>query len=68
MKMKRMIAMSVIACLLPVLTGCWYLAAGGAGAVAGYELKKEGYEVQSPITKGKDKKGTSTEPAKSNTK
>ena len=41
---------------LPLLSGCWMLAAAGAGAYGGYQMKKEGYTVQNPITKEEDKK------------
>jgi len=66
MEIRRTITLIAAVSLLSVLTGCWYLVAGGAGAVGGYELKKEGYEVQSPITK--EKKAPAKEPAKSTTK
>jgi osmotically-inducible protein OsmY len=56
MKLNRMIAGVIVAFAIPYLSGCWYAAAGGAGAVGGYELKKKGYDVQSPITKEKGKK------------
>ncbi|TRZ76730.1 MAG: hypothetical protein D4R93_02790 [Deltaproteobacteria bacterium] len=56
MKLKRMIAGVIFAFAIPYLSGCWYAAAAGAGAAGGYEMKKEGYGVQSPITKEKEKK------------
>jgi hypothetical protein len=37
--------------LTPALSGCWLLAAGGAGAYGGYKAKQEGYELRSPVTK-----------------
>jgi hypothetical protein len=51
-----MIAGVIFVFAIPYLSGCWYAAAAGAGAVGGYEAKKEGYGVQSPITKEKGKK------------
>lgn len=42
--------------LTPLLSGCWLLAVGGAGAYGGYKAKEEGYEIQSPITKKKKDK------------
>jgi hypothetical protein len=59
MKLNRMIAGITIAFAIPYLSGCWFAAAAGAGAVGGYEAKKEGYGVQSPITKEKGKKESS---------
>ncbi|MGO9137768.1 MAG: hypothetical protein ACLP9S_12485 [Syntrophales bacterium] len=44
-----------------VSIGCWYAAAAGAGAAGGYELKEEGYKVQSPVTKEKTKKDAKKE-------
>jgi hypothetical protein len=40
----------ILALLLPALSGCWYVAAAGAGAAVGYYASKEGYGVQSPVT------------------
>ena len=39
--------------VVPVLSGCWLLAVGGAGAYGGYKAKEAGYGVQNPITKEK---------------
>jgi hypothetical protein len=36
--------------LLPALSGCWYVAAAGAGAAAGYYASQKGYKAQSPVT------------------
>lgn len=56
--MKRKQILSIIVCLMsmPLLSGCWMLAAAGAGAYGGYQMKKEGYTVQNPVTKEEDKK------------
>jgi hypothetical protein len=45
----------VILLIIPVLSGCWLLAAGGAGAYGGYKAKEAGYGVQNPITKDEEK-------------
>lgn len=39
--------------MVPALSGCWLLAAGGAGAYGGYKAKEEGYTLQNPVTKEK---------------
>ncbi|MEO8991696.1 MAG: hypothetical protein ABI271_01900 [Nitrosospira sp.] len=39
--------------VFPALSGCWYVAAGGAGAYGGYKMKQKGYTLQNPITKEK---------------
>lgn len=56
MKRKQILSAIVFLMILPLLSGCWMLAAGGAGAYGGYQMKKEGYTVQNPITKEEDKK------------
>ncbi|SEG18057.1 hypothetical protein [Nitrosomonas ureae] len=38
---------------LSLLSGCWTLAAVGAGAYGGYKMKEHGYTLQNPITKEK---------------
>lgn len=45
----------VILIVIPVLSGCWMLAAGGGGAYGGYKAKEEGYELRSPVTKEEEK-------------
>ncbi|MBS0485327.1 MAG: hypothetical protein JSS06_08990 [Proteobacteria bacterium] len=58
MKAKLLQCM-VILLMIPMLSGCWLLAAGGAGAYGGYKAKEEGYGLQNPITKEKkDNKAT----------
>ncbi len=59
MKLNRMIAGITIAFAIPYLSGCWFAAGAGAGAAGEYELKKKGYDIQSPITKEKGKKESS---------
>jgi predicted small secreted protein len=53
MKMKRTILIVVLLAVVPALSGCWYVVAGGAGAYGGYKMKQKGYTLQSPITKEK---------------
>ncbi len=65
MKLKRMIAGFIFVFAIPYFSVCWYAAAAGAGAAGGYELKKEGYKVQSPVTKEKGNKDTKKESEKS---
>ena len=52
MKSKLMRFM-IILLIIPLVSGCWLLAAGGAGAYGGYKAKEEGYGLQNPITKEK---------------
>ena len=68
MKLSKLIAGVTIAFAIPYLSGCWYAAAAGAGAAGGYELKKEGYKVQSPVTKEKGKKESSKDSKKDSEK
>ena len=46
----RAFRLILLVLLLPALSGCWYVAAAGAGAAAGYYASKKGYKAQSPIT------------------
>jgi len=34
----------------PALSGCWYVAAAGAGAAVTYYAVENGYKAQSPVT------------------
>jgi len=56
MKAKLLYCMAILL-IIPALSGCWLLAAGGAGAYGGYKAKEAGYGVQNPITKEEDKTG-----------
>ena len=49
--MKKMIRVGMLLLVIPVLSGCWLLAAGGVGAYGGYKMKEEGYTVQNPVKK-----------------
>ena len=53
MKIKRIIRRGILLVVIPALSGCWYLAAAGAGAYGGYKMKENGYTVQNPISKEK---------------
>jgi hypothetical protein len=50
---KKIVRLGIFLALIPMLSGCWYLVAGGAGAYGGYKMKEKGYTVQSPIAKEK---------------
>ena len=52
-KMKKIAQLLIVLSMIPMLSGCWYLAAGGAGAYAGYKMKENGYTLQSPVAKEK---------------
>jgi hypothetical protein len=56
MKVKRVVIYFLLVLLLPALSGCWYVAAAGAGAYGGYKMKEKGYKVQSPVEKEHHKK------------
>lgn len=56
MKKKYILSALTLLMVLPMLTGCWTMAAAGAGAYGGYQMKKEGYTLQNPVTKEEDKK------------
>jgi hypothetical protein len=49
--MKKMIQVGLLLLVIPVLSGCWLLAVGGAGAYGGYKMKEEGYTLQNPVKK-----------------
>lgn len=52
-KVRTWLYVGIVLVMAPGLSGCWLLAAGGAGAYGGYKMKEEGYTVQNPITKEK---------------
>jgi len=56
MKITKIIRLAVVLAVLPALSGCWYLVAGGAGAYGGYKMKEKGYTLQNPIAKEKPSK------------
>jgi hypothetical protein len=51
MSLYKFVACAVLLLILPVFSGCWYVAAAGAGAYGGYKAKESGYSVQNPVTK-----------------
>ena len=46
----KILRLILLVSLFPALSGCWYVAAAGAGAAIGYYAYKEGYRTQSPVT------------------
>ena len=54
--MKKKIVLGIFLAMIPALSGCWYLVAGGAGAYGGYKMKEKGYTLQSPVAKEKSTK------------
>jgi hypothetical protein len=58
---KRFLRLIVLVAAFPALSGCWYVAAAGAGAAVTYIAVEHGYKAQSPIThdvsKTQDDKG-----------
>ncbi|SCX90661.1 hypothetical protein SAMN05216420_101292 [Nitrosospira sp. Nl5] len=53
MKARSLLYLGILVLVVPALSGCWLLAAGGAGAYGGYKAKEEGYTLQNPVTKEK---------------
>lgn len=51
MKARALLYLGILLLTAPVLSGCWLLAAGGAGAYGGYKAKEEGYELRNPVVK-----------------
>jgi hypothetical protein len=51
MRLKRAIFYLLLVLMAPSLSGCWYVAAAGAGAAGGYLLRDKGYKAQAPIEK-----------------
>jgi hypothetical protein len=49
--MKRsFLRLMLLVLICPALSGCWYVAAAGAGAAVAYYAVEKGYKVQSPVT------------------
>lgn len=55
MKTKQTVIVMSVLMVIPLLSGCWTVAAAGAGAYGGYQMKKEGYTLQNPVTKEEKK-------------
>ncbi|MDD3883430.1 MAG: hypothetical protein PHW66_00690 [Gallionella sp.] len=49
--LKKLAVMSLLAVLLPALSGCVLAVGAAAGGTAVYLLKDKGYEVQAPVKK-----------------
>ncbi len=47
---KRFFRLVLLVAAFPALSGCWYVAAAGAGAAVTYVAVEKGYKVQSPVT------------------
>jgi hypothetical protein len=56
MKYRRAILYVLLILMAPTLSGCWYIAAAGAGAAGGYIMRDKGYKVQKPIEKEAEKR------------
>jgi hypothetical protein len=46
---RRFFRLIFLLLLCPALSGCWYVAAAGAGAAVTYYAVEKGYKVQSPV-------------------
>ena len=53
---KRYLKLMLLVLTFPALSGCWYVAAAGAGAAVAYYAVEKGYKVQSPVTHETPKK------------
>ena len=47
---KEFFRLIVLVLAFPALSGCWYVAAAGAGAAVTYNAVDKGYKVQTPVT------------------
>ncbi|NPV05053.1 MAG: hypothetical protein HPY67_10020 [Syntrophaceae bacterium] len=61
MSVRQIVACTALLLVFPALSGCWYVAAAGAGAYGGYKAKESGYSLQSPVTKDGAKKSEKKE-------
>jgi uncharacterized BrkB/YihY/UPF0761 family membrane protein len=50
-KIKLMLVIFIIVMVMNMLTGCALLVVGGLAGTTGYLAAKQGYGVQSPVTK-----------------
>ncbi|SCX40804.1 hypothetical protein [Nitrosospira sp. Nsp1] len=53
MKVRTLLYLVTLLLTVPMLSGCWLLAAAGVGAYGGYKANEEGYTLQNPIKKEK---------------
>lgn len=51
MKARALLYLVTLLLTVPMLSGCWLLAAAGVGAYGGYKANEEGYTLQSPVKK-----------------
>ena len=51
MKARTLLYLVTLLLTVPMLSGCWLLAAAGVGAYGGYKANEEGYTLQNPIKK-----------------
>jgi hypothetical protein len=51
MKARTLLYLVTLLLTVPMLSGCWLLAAAGVGAYGGYKANEEGYTLQSPVKK-----------------
>jgi hypothetical protein len=59
MKARFLVYLATLLLVTPALSGCWLIAAGGAGAYGGYKAKEEGYTLRNPVTKEKPEQKSS---------
>jgi len=53
---KKVFRLILLVLAFPALSGCWYVAAAGAGAAVTYYAVDKGYKVQTPVTHETPKK------------
>ncbi|HEX9911360.1 MAG TPA: hypothetical protein VGA86_10775 [Desulfatiglandales bacterium] len=53
---KKVFRLILLVLAFPALSGCWYVAAAGAGAAVTYYAVDKGYKVQTPVTHETTKK------------
>ena len=53
---KKVFKLILLVLAFPALSGCWYVAAAGAGAAVTYYAVDKGYKVQTPVTHETPKK------------
>ncbi|MEO5655452.1 MAG: hypothetical protein ABIR00_05650 [Nitrosospira sp.] len=51
MKARTLLYVATLLLTVPMLSGCWLLAAAGVGAYGGYKANEEGYTLQNPVKK-----------------
>jgi len=56
MKVRKIVHLIMLLAIIPMLSGCWFLAGAGLGAAGGYVAHDSGYTVQSPVTKEEGEK------------